>query len=123
MNTILPTRRLLVAADHPRDIAYTHRRALALRNDHPPDVLGVGELADRPHQEGLAILLDVRLHDIVDGLKPNAKPSTEAAKERDAKSVIYHIGPDSPDDRFTPEIEEAVRQFENRLRPKIGMSR
>ena len=62
--------------------------------------------------------LQLAIRDIVDGLKPNAKPSTEAAKERDAKSVIYHIDPDSPDDRFTPEIEEAIRQFENRLRPK-----
>ena len=40
----------------------------------------------------------------------------EKAEER---SVLYHIGEDSKHDKFTPEINEAIQEFENWLRPHI----
>jgi len=40
----------------------------------------------------------------------------EAAEER---SVLYHIGSDSKHDKFTPQIEESIDEFEKWLRPHI----
>jgi hypothetical protein len=64
--------------------------------------------------------LQMAVEDTINAAKPNAKAQTAAAKERDAKSVIYYVGDDSAHDRFTPEINAAIMEFEKRLRPKIG---
>lgn len=43
-------------------------------------------------------------------------PAEQRAEER---SVLYNLGPDSNQDKFTLEIEEAINEFEKWLRPYV----
>jgi hypothetical protein len=61
--------------------------------------------------------------DLLDAHRKPMRPRTAAADERDQRSVLYHVGDDSPLDTFTPEIDAAIGEFEKRLRSKIGFRR
>ncbi len=53
--------------------------------------------------------------------KKNPREAALSTAEEKAKeqSVLYHIGSDSKHDKFTPEIEDAIDEFERWLRPYI----
>ena len=49
---------------------------------------------------------------------PREEP-TKAAELAEERSVLYHIGGDPEQDRFTSQIDEAITDFEKWLRPHI----
>ena len=52
--------------------------------------------------------------------KKNPSEKMNSVEEKaEERSVLYHIGEDSKHDKFTPEINEAIQEFENWLRPHI----
>lgn len=54
---------------------------------------------------------------------PRDVPETTVEKRAEERSVLYHVGSDSEFDKFTPEIEEAIKDFERWLRPHITSRR
>lgn len=50
---------------------------------------------------------------------PDDVPQTTAEEKAEERSVLYHLGSDSKHDKFTPQIDEAISDFENWLRPHI----
>ena len=52
---------------------------------------------------------------------PN-RSETKPERSAEERSVLYHIGNDSKHDKFTPQIDEAVDEFEKWLRPHIKQS-
>lgn len=64
----------------------------------------------------------VTLQSHVDSLKPSYQQLRESAEQiKRANSVMYYLGEKRHDlDSFTPEINAAVSQFEQLLRPIIG---
>lgn len=49
---------------------------------------------------------------------PGEEP-TKAVELAEERSVLYHIGGDTEQDKFTPKIDAAVHEFENWLRPHV----
>lgn len=64
----------------------------------------------------------VTLQDHVQAMKPgHQRRRTTVDEKREERSVMYYLGEDATDmDRFTPEINRAIAEFETRLRPIIG---
>lgn len=50
---------------------------------------------------------------------PHEAPLTKAEERAEERSVLYHIGSNSEHDKFTPQIEEAINDFEKWLRPHV----
>lgn len=50
---------------------------------------------------------------------PRMGELTDAEKLEEERSVLYNLGGGSKHDKFTPEIAEAIGEFEKWLRPKI----
>jgi hypothetical protein len=50
---------------------------------------------------------------------PREVPRTTAEEKAEERSVLYHLGSDSEHDTFTPQIDEAIADFERWLRPHV----
>jgi hypothetical protein len=50
---------------------------------------------------------------------PHGASRSTAEERAEERSVLYHLGSDSKHDKFTPEIDAAVDEFEKWLRPHI----
>lgn len=50
---------------------------------------------------------------------PRERALTSAEESAEERSVLYHLGSDSKHDKFTPQIDEAINDFEEWLRPHI----
>lgn len=64
----------------------------------------------------------VALQNHVEVMKPgHERRRTTVDERREARSVMYYLGEDQAElDSFTPEINSAITQFEQRLRPIVG---
>lgn len=50
---------------------------------------------------------------------PREAPLNKPEERAEERSVLYHLGKDSKHDKFTPEIDDAINEFERWLRPHI----
>jgi len=50
---------------------------------------------------------------------PREAPVTKPEERVEERSVLYHTGNNSEHDKFTPQIEEAINDFEKWLRPHV----
>ena len=66
------------------------------------------------------IELQVALQQMLERKKNPREALLMKSEERaEEKSVMYHLGSDSKHDKFTPQIDEAINDFEKWLRPHI----
>lgn len=66
--------------------------------------------------------LMMALQDHIQAMKPGfQRRRTTLDEKREERSVMYYLGENETElDRFTPEINRAITEFETRLRPIIG---
>jgi hypothetical protein len=50
---------------------------------------------------------------------PIESPLTTQEEKAAERSVLYHMGEDSKYDKFTPQINDAINEFEKWLRPHV----
>jgi hypothetical protein len=64
--------------------------------------------------------LQIAISNFLEG-KKNPHERRERAREdqEDERSVLYHLGENSRHDKFTPQINAAIEEFEKKLRPYI----
>lgn len=64
--------------------------------------------------------LQIAIENLLKGKKNPHERRERAREEREEeRSVLYHIGENSRHDKFTPQINAAIEEFEKRLRPYI----
>jgi hypothetical protein len=64
--------------------------------------------------------LQIAIENMLEGKKnPHERRELSREERQEESSILYHIGKNSRHDKFTPKIDEAIKEFEKRLRPLI----